>query len=54
MNKGTAALVIALSVSMGISSAWAAGSCSIKEAPDKAVQDYLKGVDKMISEAMRV
>lgn len=54
MNKGIASLVIAFSVSTGISSAWAAGSCSIKEAPDKAVQDYVKGVDKMISEVMRV
>lgn len=54
MNKKTVALVIALSVSTGFSNAWAAGSCSIKDAPDKAVQDYVKGVDKMISEAMRV
>ena len=54
MNKGIASLVIVLSVSAGFSNAWAAKSCSIKEAPDKAVQEYLKGVDKMISEAMRV
>lgn len=53
MNKFSALLVIALSASTGFSSALAAGTCSIREAPDPAVQEYLKGVDKVISEAMR-
>lgn len=54
MNKLFPILALAISVSTGFSSTWAAGSCSIKEAPDPAVQEYLKGVDKVISEAMRV
>lgn len=52
MKKTLAILILSLPVSTGFSSAWAAGSCTIKEAPDKAVQEYLKGVDKIISEAM--
>lgn len=52
MKKTLAILVLALPVSTGFSNAWAAGSCTIKEAPDKAVQEYLKGVDKIVSEAM--
>lgn len=37
----------------GISStAFAAGSCSIKEAPSPALRDYLKGVDTLLSSIM--
>ncbi|MDQ1343693.1 MAG: hypothetical protein QG650_413 [Patescibacteria group bacterium] len=51
MKKLTSCLIAAVSAFAGISSVAAAGSCTIKEAPDQALQDYLKGIDNLVTAA---
>lgn len=53
MKKIVRCLIVAISVSTGISNAWA-DSCSIKEAPDPTLQEYLKGVDKLVTDVLQV
>lgn len=53
MKKIASILVIAVSALSGISNAWAAG-CAIKEAPSPALRNYIKGLDNLISEAVRL
>lgn len=52
MKKIAYCLIAAVSACSGISNAWAAG-CSIKEAPDPALQEYLKGVDKLVVDVLQ-
>lgn len=53
MKRFVLAILVAAPVWGGFSSAWAE-SCVIREAPAPTLREYLKGVDAIISEAVRV